>query len=274
MTAARLLLAGFPPVELLGAELSGPRPGEAGTVTLGGWIEDAAAAPSGIGLCLLRAECDEDAFAVYRVSVDVSGHGGRHSWVSVQWPAGAELAPVPAGEDGPLHVARLLRADLARRPVLDLAGELARWTAAVGDGLRTREAADRIAQAGGELTRRYRQRRPHPVRRPDTRPSSAIDLMHHVEDCGDFLAVTAGEVRRRLSGYADEFADPTTALGGLCLSVLPVGPLPADDAAPVVLYNSLTPLAGLLSSAVDRARDLDDCIAYVPHLLGTPEHIR
>ncbi|MGW2793600.1 hypothetical protein ACWC9H_27225 [Streptomyces sp. NPDC001251] len=263
---ARLVFDGFPPVELLSASLEGPRPGEAGTVTLGGWIEDASAVPAGIGLCLLRAECDGDALGVYRVSVDVSGHGGRHSWVSVQWAAGAELAPAPAGVTGPSAVARLLRADLARRPVLDLAGELARWAAAMGDGWGTHEAADRLAQAGGELMRRYRHRHPHPVRRPDTRPSPAIDLMHHVEDRNGFLALTAGEARGRLDGYAAEFADPTTALASLCLSVLP-DPLPVDDQRPVILYNSLTPLAGLLASALDRAPDLDDCIAHLPQLL-------
>lgn len=268
---ALLVFDGFPPVELFGADLSGPRVGEEGTVTLAGWIEDASAVPAGIGLCLLRAECDGDALGVYRVSVDVSGHGGRHHYVTVQWPFGAERSPAPAGATGPAAVARLLRADLSRRSQLDLAGELARWAAAMGDGLRTREAADRVAQAGGELTRRYRRWRPNPVRRPadGSRTSPAVDPMHHVEDCDGFLALTAGDVRRRLGGYAAEFDDPTMALGGLCLSVLP-SPLPADDEQPVVLYHSLGPLTGLLASAAVRAPDVDDCVALVPQLLAGP----
>lgn len=198
---------------------------------------------------VLRVELPgHEPWAVYRAHWEVSGMGHGSKWVAVRWPVGAELPAVASEHTGEGAVRLLAQLDIEHRTTDDLARQLVQWGAGMARGLRTPEAAERVAAAGGELSRRYRASRGLPGMRA---PSGAdyepgpVALMHHVMRVG-FVSSTAGEVRAQVAGYGG--GDVDTALRMLSLSVLP-GVLPDTDTAPVVLYGALDPVGGVLRAA-------------------------
>ncbi|MEV0012872.1 hypothetical protein [Streptomyces sp. NPDC047973] len=241
-TAARLLTGSGSVVVLDGAGLDV----FGRTVQLGGWADRDRPVPVADAPVLRALLPGREPWAVYRAHWDVSGSGGTHKWVTVSWPVGAELPPVSVESAGEESVRLLARQDLEHRTTEDLTRQLVQWGAGIARGLRTPDAAERVAAAGGELARRYRAARNLPGMRAHVgEDSGPVAFMHLVLRSG-FVASTAGEVRAAVAGYGDGGAE--SALRLLSLSVLP-GVLPADDAAPVVLFGCLDPVGDVLRTA-------------------------
>ncbi|MGW0786143.1 hypothetical protein [Streptomyces sp. NPDC002913] len=215
------------------------------TVQLGGWADRDRPVPVADAPILRAHLPGREPWAVYRSRWDVSGSGGPRKWVSVTWPVGAELLAVPPDSSGEAAVRLLARRDLAHRTTDDLTRQLVQWAAGIGRGLRTPDAAERVAAAGGELSRRYRAARSLPGMRAHGEDSGPVAFIHLVLRAG-VIASTAGEVRAAVAGYGG--GDAESALRLLSLSVLP-GVLPADDAAPVVVCGCLDPVGEVLRLA-------------------------
>lgn len=217
------------------------------TVQLAGWVDRDQPVPV-FNVPILRAHlAGREPWAVYRAHWDVSGSGGAHKWVSISWPAGAELPAVAPEYTGETAVRLLARRDLAHRTTDDLTRQLVQWGAAMARGLSTPDAAERVAAAGSELTRRYRAARKLPGMRTGSgeQGPGPVAFMHLVTR-SRFLASTAGEVRAEVAGYGG--GDAGTALRALSLSVLP-GVLPDADTAPVVVFGCLNPVGDVLRAA-------------------------
>ncbi|ONI48516.1 hypothetical protein [Streptomyces sp. IB2014 011-1] len=240
--AARLVTGSGSVVVLDGAELAT----FGRTVQLGGWVDAGRPVPVHDSPVLRAHLAGREPWAVYRAHWDVSGLALDHKWVAVRWPVGAELPAVEEECSGEAAVRLLARRDLEHRTTDDLTRQLVQWGAGMARGLRTTDAAERVAAAGGELGRRYRAaRRPGVPAAGEDAGSGPVAFMHRVMRAG-MVASTAGAVRAEVAGYGG--GDAAAALRMLSLSVLP-GVLPEDDGAPVVVFGCLDPVGDVLRTA-------------------------
>lgn len=150
-------------------------------------------------------------------------------------------------------------------PRMRIAGELAARIARSATAAAGGDPAglDRLARACVTLTGMYpaRAARPLPVADGDG-PALVLD----VGAAGGFLPSTAGAVRARIAAAVLDAGDVPRALAALGLAVLP-DPLPVDNSAPVLAYNTAAYAAVLLSAARRAAAGVDGAAEHLARLV-------